>query len=720
VSQSGQFGPLAGDDAGDDFDEYVAWLDREEAAGRSPLPPEAFPPDQFPPDPTFEPDDTGWRVEPGDPEGAISADDADWAYESDAADGGHEPASREWTSGSGAIGGAFEQGGPADVLTPGPMLGELTEVGVAALPGLTDDELIGVLLASRRQQNREDWKQALMVAEFARRRTAQLQEAEEWGAPVHRRPGQFPGEELAIELVLGPIQTSHVIDDSTDLVTRLPATLAGMAAGLIDAGRAGIIAVHTRLLSPDAAAAADRILAALAPSLRPDQLLRKAAALEMKLAPEAVRARRDRARRTLQRVEVRREESGNASVAARELDTTDALASKAHIHALASRLRQAGLPGTLDQLRVLVFTDLTAGRDPMDRIGGRDPMKRAGGGLTPDPARDRPNGDPPGADPSDLGPSNGGPSNGGPSNACPAGDDRSGEGTLGAPGGSPGTAADANPAGPAAGPAGDGPGAGRADPASANTSDRAPAVAASLDYDHDEDGEDADPGSAGSDQPPGPVPATINLIVPAGTLFGWDSSPTEAGGWGLLDGDETQALVTAASRHPATRWCVTVTGEGGAAVAHGCAPGRHAWPPPPGPSERDGSGPPADRRATFLRGLNLTLRPVAGGSCDHTGAEPRYTPSRTLAHLVRARTATCDAPGCPAQAVHADLDHTVPYPAGPTDQCNLGPKCRRHHRVKQAPGWQVEQPRPGVIRWTLPSGRTHVTRPTGYELMATS
>ena len=88
----------------------------------------------------------------------------------------------------------------------------------------------------------------------------------------------------------------------------------------------------------------------------------------MKLAPEAVKARREHARRTRQRVEVRREESGNASVAGREMDTVDALASKAHIHALALRLRRAGMPGTLDQLRLLVFADLTAGRDPLDRL----------------------------------------------------------------------------------------------------------------------------------------------------------------------------------------------------------------------------------------------------------------------------------------------------------------------------------------------------------------
>jgi hypothetical protein len=220
------------------------------------------------------------------------------------------------------------------------------------------------------------------------------------------------------------------------------------------------------------------------------------------------------------------------------------------------------------------------------------------------------------------------------------------------------------------------------------------------------------------------VPALINLVVPAGTLFGWDTAPSEAGGWGLLDANETGALVAAASRHPATRWCVTVTGPDGTAAAHGCAPGRHLWPPDPrwpsstrwSPGTRQGTDPPDPAHFTdFLRGLSARLRPVAKGGCDHDAAEPRYTPSRRLAHLVRARTMTCDAPGCAAQAAYADLDHTTPYPDGPTDQCNLGPKCRRHHKAKQAPGWKVEQPEPGVIRWTLPSGRTHTTRPTVYD-----
>ena len=611
------FAPVPEADADRDFEEWAAWADRELAAGRDPFPPERVLAQ-------------GTSISIGDAEGI-------------------DPELLAALSGpgcvSGGLGPQFSQGAAADLLPPGPVLAALTEAAVADVTQLSDNQLVGVLQAARRQENREAWKKALVIAEFARRRAAEYDAAIARGVPVHCRPGQFPGEELAIEMLLGPVQASHAIDDAADLVTRLPKTLAGMAAGLIDEARAGVIALHTRSLSPDDTALADGILSALAPELRLDQLMYKAYALEKKLNPEAVKARREHARRTRQRVEVCREESGNASVAGREMDTTDALAAKAHIHALALRLRRAGVPGTLDQLRLLVFSDLTAGRNSLNRLA--DP---AGQGTKRHPEHDE--------------------------HFASARDPDT-----------PGSAGELPDDG--------------------------------LDYNHD-DGDDGDDaaGSAAYARPPVPMPAMINLVVPAGTLFGWDTTPSEVGGWGLLDGDETHAIVAAASRHPATRWCFTLLGRDGTAVAHGCSSGQHSWT-----SKRQEAGPPGQRAPTpaqaaqfaaFLRGLNLTLEPIAKGVCDHAAAEPRYTPSRKLSHLVRARTTTCDAPGCAAQAVHADLDHTIPYPDGPTDQCNLGPKCRRHHKTKQSPGWKVEQPQPGVIRWTLPSGRTHTTEPTAY------
>jgi len=46
--------------------------------------------------------------------------------------------------------------------------------------------------------------------------------------------------------------------------------------------------------------------------------------------------------------------------------------------------------------------------------------------------------------------------------------------------------------------------------------------------------------------------------------------------------------------------------------------------------------------------------------------------------------------------------------------CNLGPLCRHHHRCKQAEGWRLEQPEPGVLIWRTPAGRTCTTGPTQY------
>jgi len=224
-----------------------------------------------------------------------------------------------------------------------------------------------------------------------------------------------------------------------------------------------------------------------------------------------------------------------------------------------------------------------------------------------------------------------------------------------------------------------------------------------------------------------PVKAVITLLVPAGTLLGWSSAPGEIAGFGLLDPQATRDLTEAASLHPQTRWCVTVVGADGTAAAHGCAPGRHPWTPGQrraGPGERDGPGPARDGEpgaaeqaaqvTALLRRLRVRLAPIAKGQCDHRHYSDRYVISRKVKDLIRARTATCPAPGCNRPAAGADADHTVPWPAGPSCECNLGPPCRYHHRNKQAPGWRLEQPEPGVMRWHTPSGCTHTTYPTKY------
>jgi len=71
------------------------------------------------------------------------------------------------------------------------------------------------------------------------------------------------------------------------------------------------------------------------------------------------------------------------------------------------------------------------------------------------------------------------------------------------------------------------------------------------------------------------------------------------------------------------------------------------------------------------------LAPVIRGPCPHARAEHRYRPSRRLAHLVRARNATCAAPGCGRRATRCDLDHTSPHHrGGRACECNLAPPCK--------------------------------------------
>ena len=83
---------------------------------------------------------------------------------------------------------------------------------------------------------------------------------------------------------------------------------------------------------------------------------------------------------------------------------------------------------------------------------------------------------------------------------------------------------------------------------------------------------------------------------------------------------------------------------------------------------------------------------------------------------LNARDRTCRNPICQRPAWLCDQDHTLAYhKGGQTCSCNLGPPCRRHHKLKQTPGWRLEQPEPGVFRWIAPSGRTYTTAPTAYD-----
>jgi len=146
-------------------------------------------------------------------------------------------------------------------------------------------------------------------------------------------------------------------------------------------------------------------------------------------------------------------------------------------------------------------------------------------------------------------------------------------------------------------------------------------------------------------------------------------------------------------------WCLTLTGPDGQAVAHGCAPDR----------------PPDDSRPAWQASVNMKW--LERGDCRHPRLTKSYRPGRLLRHLINTRHRTCGYPGCSRPAQRCDTDHTTPFDQdGITCECNLAPLCREHHRTKQAAGWHLTQPEPGVLVWTAPHSRSYEVKPDSYPV----
>ncbi len=210
--------------------------------------------------------------------------------------------------------------------------------------------------------------------------------------------------------------------------------------------------------------------------------------------------------------------------------------------------------------------------------------------------------------------------------------------------------------------------------------------------------------TAGTDQADPRLGGTVHLTMPATAWLGLTDTPGDIPGIGPTDAGTCRDLAGTLAANPATRWCITLTDPHGRAVAHGCA---RAGPGPPGTADPD-----RDRR-TWL--ATVTITPIAASTCDHRHQSAGYQPSPTLRHLVKTRSPRCGYPGCRRPAVRCDDDHTVPHhKGGRTCECNLHPLCRHHHQTKQAPGWHLAQPQPGVLVWTTPSGRKYTTTAEPY------
>ncbi len=98
-------------------------------------------------------------------------------------------------------------------------------------------------------------------------------------------------------------------------------------------------------------------------------------------------------------------------------------------------------------------------------------------------------------------------------------------------------------------------------------------------------------------------------------------------------------------------------------------------------------------------------------------AQPQYRPSAAMARFIRCRDLTCRWPGCDKAAQFCDIDHTTPWPLGPTHPSNCKLYCGLHHLLKTfycgIGGWTEQQLPDATLIMTSPNGRTYTTKPKG-------
>jgi hypothetical protein len=136
----------------------------------------------------------------------------------------------------------------------------------------------------------------------------------------------------------------------------------------------------------------------------------------------------------------------------------------------------------------------------------------------------------------------------------------------------------------------------------------------------------------------------------------------------------------------------------------------------------------------YLPGFGAVPAPLLRGLVDSGKAkikplkipppecEPRYRPSTALAEFVRWRDLTCRWPGCDVPAAKCQIDHTVPYPLGPTHPSNNKLYCPHHHLLKTfyvgAGGWSERQLPDGTLILTAPTGHVYTTTPGGAQFFS--
>ncbi|GAA2902071.1 hypothetical protein GCM10010472_70340 [Pseudonocardia halophobica] len=453
-------------------------------------------------------------------------------------------------------------------------------------------------------------------------------------------------------------------DEACALVRELPRVLAALHEGRIDPPKASVFVRHLAGLPPAQVAHLCALVLPRAPRWTTSQISRRLRRLIMEIDP-------DHYERLFRRAHARRgvgayvTEDGTATITASGITPETADAAVERIDHLARRIRRCGHPGTLDQIRVDLFTGFLDGT--LHTLSD-DEIVHA---LLLD-----------------------------------AGISTGDDGETGAT-----VEADATATGPTQGSTN-----------SAGTTERGPADEASEAGDPSADEPQQALHSRHPARPPNPRRG-VHLQISLGTLLGLDDRPATLPNLGPLPASRARVVAATQLRAP---WRYAVTGPDGRLIRAGALRTRPTAGDL-GPAE-DTTSPEAPGMVDLLVDAGLlarltgpdsdlpaSWRPVLAEILAARGRDLDDDPDARFPHTglrrhVEFRDRHCTFVGCLTPARKADLDHTHDHAqGGRTTADDLGPACRHDHGLKHR-GWTLTQPEPGVFVWRSPLGRTYRTR----------
>ena len=540
-----------------------------------------------------------------------------------------------------------------------------------SLRNLQDDELVGTLPILRSITAQATARELAVTQELIRRR-----KPAKWDTGTEEVTGiaREAVEEVALALTLTKYAAQSQAQLAMNLRDRLPATFAQMTAGKVDTARVRVIAEATSLMDPEVARKIDREIAGKAAEMTTGKLRDELRRLEIKADLKSAEKRRERAERRA-RVRLYPDSDFTAALNGESLPADLAAAAFARIAAIASAWKSAGVKEPVGLLQAKVFLGLLLGTL----------------GVVPPPA---------GGEPPENGPESGPGPEGGPGPETGPEPEGGPDSKFDTDGG------DAEPAEPEAAPW----------PAVPGTSAA---------------------GAPGCARLPGELvikPGRLKLTAAWRTLAGTGPEPGYLSRLGPITPAQAARLAAAAALDPTATWTVVVTDDDGHAVAVTTLRSPNAATTKPGmigevtvsiPAALADKQVPegssdvvmAAKLAAVVRAAARVRRRDPGAECAHTDEAKGYRIPDTMRRWVSARDRTCYNPVCRQPASRCDQDHTLAYhKGGRTCPCNLGSACRAHHQLKQLPGWDLIQDKPGYFTLRTRAGLSYMKTPDPYPV----